>query len=140
METKPLKPAKFWYLVAVNYVSSFVGAGLLVIVISAALGFFGPSSFILSDDLTGSIALTVIYLLALWLMTWNTARYLRKTYMIPDPRKVVLWTVYVAVALLIVSFAWEFIANGGLSDMFHPIFAVIEIGAFYVLSKKYLRG
>lgn len=141
METNTRKPAPFWWLVVINYLSSFFVAGLVMAALGVAIYMYAPQSYIESEG--GLIDIAVFnlgYLLILWLMTWNAARFLRSKYVIPNPKKLVMWTAVVALIVSVTGYATDYLSDGFVPDALMVLVLVLELAVFYYFSKKYLRA
>ncbi len=141
METNTRKPAPFWWLVVINYLSSFFVAGLVMGALGVAIYMYAPQSYIESEGGLLDFALFNLgYLLVLWLMTWNAARFIRSKYVIPNPRKLVVWTATVALIISVAGYATDYFVDGFTPDALMLLVLVLELGVFYYFSKKYLRA
>jgi hypothetical protein len=144
--TKEKKPAALWYLVAINFLSSFVGAGALLFIVNWLMlwvvGLSGGAG--LSDLLL--VAVTSVYFqqisffLLLWFAIWHTARYLRTTYIIPNPKKVVKWSAIVFIVVTVGMYIWDFMAAAMMPNVLEIASAIVALVLFYILSSKYLRS
>lgn len=143
MEPKTPKEAPFWWLVTVNYISSFIGAAILTSVVSLLI-FTSAFEIVaaIDDDVLLPLAVEAIRLLALWLMTWNAARFLKSRYVLPDPRKIALFTVFAGLGLSVVGIILNFLyMDAGIGMLLDPLslgLTLVELALFFFLSKKYL--
>lgn len=141
MEPKTLKEAPFWWLVTINYLSSFFVAGLAMFAVGYAMYMYAPSSYVESvGGLLDFALFNIGYLLILWLTTWNASRFLRSKYVIPNPKKLVRWTLLVAVLIMAIGTATDYLSDGFLPDGTMLLLFVLELAVFYYFSKKYLRA
>lgn len=140
METKPLKSAPLWWLVVINYISSFFLAGLLISVLGLGVYITAPNLLPDAESTAFMVMMGIGYLLALWLMTFNAARFLKTRYVIPDSKKVVMYTAALALVLSLFGYLSEYVSYGWLPDVYAVGFLAVELAVFYVLSSKYLRA
>lgn len=139
MEPKTLKPAKLWWLVAVNYLSSFFIASLLGSVILFGIAWITGDDIMAGELAIHPLIIIGIYLLCLILTTWNAARYLRARYVIPNPKEVVGWTAGLFVAITVSAFVVDY-AEFGFPDTLAIVSSVLSLVVFFVVSRKFLRA
>jgi membrane-associated HD superfamily phosphohydrolase len=143
MEPKQLKTAPLWWLVTINYITSFIGAALVSTFVY--LLFFTSAFEILAaieDEMLQLLVIVGIQLLALWLMTWNAARFLKSRYVLPDPKKVALFTVFVGLGFTLAGMIlnYWYMGAGTLPEPLNVGLTLVELALFFFLSKKYLSA
>jgi len=141
------KQSSNWYIAATHYLTAGFVAPLLLGFLASFLASITP----LFTAGIGKILFGFIFLvLAIWLGTMYSARYLKKTYVITSESKqriVNLATIYFVV-LRLIFYMFGFlsimakirISGGMITDFLLNIFIFVVIGGalFYYLSRKYI--
>lgn len=148
MEPTQKKFAQFWWLVAVNYITSFIVAALIIIAATIIILFAVASTIGVEtvnrygeflDTGMGMVFMVVTSLLVLWFTTWQSARFLGKRYVIPSPQRVVLWTAGIYVVLAIIGYTVDFMRSGYVPGIFEIGSSLASLLVFYLASSKYLN-
>ena len=137
------KQSANWYIAATHYLTAgFVVpllGGLVAGILLAALNVNNPTQLYVIRAL---VAVVLIYLGVMY-----SARYVNKTYVITDARKIVnLSTIYIIVlSVIFIAFPAWYAASKGLvtstNDIqFQALNVIITVVVFYFASKKYIKA
>lgn len=139
METTHLKPAKLWWLVSTYYVTAFIGASILMGLLGVALTTVGGAGMPF-DSADWSVVYFVLYLCLLACTTWYAGQFLKKRYVLQNPKKIIHWSMYVHLALAFAMAVIEYMEFGYMPEFLTIGSLLVELAVFYVVSKKFLRA
>lgn len=137
METKMPKARKLWWLVTTYYLTVSIVASVLLFLVATLL-VVGVGDESLFESQMGKIGIQVLSLIFTVFTAWYAAGYLKKTSIIPDPKKVVAYSVLVSVIVTAVFLGVDYLTEGYIPDALHFVFVVVDLVVFYLASKKFL--
>jgi hypothetical protein len=133
---KPKKEVSIWYAAATFYLT----AGFAMPLLSGFIYSFFVSPFI-GEGMLDDILAIIFSVIGIWLGIMYAARYIRKTYIIRDRKKLInLATTYLVVLLFIYWLAVHLLAGTfGPGSIVLLVALAIKVAMFYLLSRAYVK-
>jgi lipid-A-disaccharide synthase-like uncharacterized protein len=132
---KEPKAAANWYIASTHYVT----AGLAVPFAVSLIAAFLLTNLIPENILFIEGIITPLNLVSIWFGTIYSARFIKRTYIIPDSRKIVTLSVtYFVVVGILSMVAFLYIPQDPIIIAANACNVVLGSIVFYVASKKYI--
>ena len=135
---KQKKQSSNWYIAATHYLTAGFAIPLIIGLIAAFTLF--PLLEKTGSEILVILSNIVLLVLSIWFGVMYSARYLRSTYIIQNPKPIInISTIYMVVLVTIFLIIQILIKNTvGINILYDSVFFGVRVALFYIASSKYI--